>query len=97
MAKKDRLVLIVDDSEVDRQVLKNILDEDFEIAEAENGFAAIEYITNNKKRLDAIMMDVSMPHISGFDVLRLLRDNGITDIPIFLISAEATKENVITE
>lgn len=95
MAKKDRLVLIVDDSEVDRQVLKNILDEDFEIAEAENGFAAIEYITTNKKRLDAIMMDVSMPHISGFDVLRLLRDNGITDIPVFLISAEATKENVI--
>lgn len=95
MAKKDRMILIVDDSEIDREILKNILNEDFEVAEAENGFIAIEYITANRKKLDAIMLDISMPHISGFDVLRLLRDNGMGDIPVFLISAEATKENVM--
>ena len=95
MAKKDRMILIVDDSEIDREILKNILKDDFEVQEVENGFAAIEFITENKDRLDAIMLDISMPHISGFDVLRLLRDNGPSEIPVFLVSAEATKENVL--
>ena len=95
MAKKDRMILIVDDSEIDREILKNILKDDFEVQEVENGFAAIEFITENKDKLDAIMLDISMPHISGFDVLRLLRDNGLNEIPVFLVSAEATKENVV--
>ena len=95
MANKDRTILIVDDSEIDRQILRNILEEDFEVMEAENGFSAIEIVTTNRNRLDAIMLDISMPHISGFDVLRLLRDNGVSHIPVFLISAEATKENVM--
>ena len=95
MANKDRTILIVDDSEIDREILRNILEENFEVMEAENGFTAIEIVTLNKNKLDAIMLDISMPHISGFDVLRLLRDNGLSHIPVFLISAEATKENVL--
>lgn len=95
MANKDRTILIVDDSEIDRKILRNILEESFEVMEAENGFSAIEIVTTNKSKLDAIMLDISMPHISGFDVLRLLRDNGLSNIPVFLISAEATKENVM--
>ncbi|MBR5229955.1 MAG: response regulator, partial [Firmicutes bacterium] len=95
MSKKDRVILIVDDSEIDRTILRNILEESFEVMEAANGFAAIEMITEHKNKLDAVMLDISMPHISGFDVLRLLQDNGLINIPIFLISAEATKENVV--
>ena len=95
MDNKERTILIVDDSEIDRQILSSILEEDFEVMEAENGFSAIEIVTLNKNKLDAIMLDISMPHISGFDVLRLLRDNGLSHIPVFLISAEATKENVL--
>ncbi len=95
MENKDRTILIVDDSEIDRQILSNILDENFAVMEAENGFTAIEMVTEHKNEIDAIMLDISMPHISGFDVLRLLRDNGLSHIPVFLITAEATKENVI--
>lgn len=95
MAEKDRTILIVDDSEIDRTILRNILEDNFEVMEAENGFSAIEVVTENRKKLDAIMLDISMPHISGFDVLRLLRDNDLSHIPVFLISAEATKENVM--
>ena len=95
MENKDRTILIVDDSEIDRQILSNILAENFEVMEAENGFIAIEMVTEHKNEIDAIMLDISMPHISGFDVLRLLRDNGLSHIPVFLITAEATKENVI--
>ncbi|MBQ4347530.1 MAG: response regulator, partial [Firmicutes bacterium] len=95
MAFKDRTILIVDDSEIDREILKDILSESFDILEAENGFIAIEMISANKNRIDAIMLDISMPHINGFDVLRLLRDNGYGSIPVFLITAEATRENVV--
>ena len=95
MATKDRKLLIVDDSEIDREILKNILSDDFEILEAENGFSAIENISTHKHEIDAILLDISMPLISGFDVLRLLQDNGLNYIPVFLITAEATKENVM--
>lgn len=95
MANKERTILIVDDSEIDRKILRNILEENFEVMEAENGFTAIEIIASQKDKIDAIMLDISMPHISGFDVLRLLKDNDLSYIPVFLITAEATKENVV--
>ena len=95
MERNERTILIVDDSEIDREILRNILEEEFQVMEAENGFVAIEMVSSRKDEIDAIMLDISMPHISGFDVLRLMQDNGISEIPVFLISAEATKENVI--
>jgi len=94
MPKKDRRLLIVDDSELDREILKSILEDDFEVTEAENGFIAMEQVTKNKNEIDAILLDISMPLITGFDVLRLLRDNNFAHIPVFLITAEATRENV---
>lgn len=95
MASKERTVLIVDDSEIDRSILKNILSENFEVLEAENGFSAIEIVSLNRHEIDAILLDIMMPHITGFDVLRLLKESGLDHIPVFLITAEATKENVL--
>lgn len=95
MANKERTILIVDDSDIDREILKTILEEDFDVLEAENGFTAIEFISALKNEIDAIMLDLSMPHISGFDVLRLMNEHGLNNIPVFLVTAEATKENVL--
>ncbi|MCH5252969.1 MAG: response regulator [Lachnospiraceae bacterium] len=92
--KKNKTVLIVDDSEIDRVVLRNILGEDFEIEEAENGYSAMEEILRGRDSLDAILLDVSMPVLDGFGVLRLMKEKEISDIPVFLITAEATKDNV---
>ena len=92
--KKDKTVLIVDDSEIDRVILKNILEEDFEIEEADNGYSAMEVILKTNLSLDAILLDVSMPVLDGFGVLRLMKEKEITGIPVFLITAEATKDNV---
>ena len=94
MAKKERQLPIVDDSELDREILKSILEEEFELCEAENGFVAMELVTKQKSEIDCILLDISMPLLSGFDVLRLLRDNNLGHIPVFLITAEATRENV---
>ncbi len=87
-------ILIVDDSEIEREVLKSILCDEFDVMEADNGYNALEVILEERERLDAILLDISMPVLDGFSVLALMRENEITDIPVFLITAEATKENV---
>lgn len=89
-----RKVLIVDDSEIDREVLKSILCDEFEVMEADNGYAGLETIIREKNNLDAILLDVSMPVLDGFGVLGLMQQNKVEGIPVFLITAEATKDNV---
>lgn len=86
-------ILIVDDSEIDRAVLKSILDDEFEVQEVDKGYSALEMILNKKESIDAILLDVSMPLLDGLSVLRILRESG-NDITIFMITSEATKENV---
>ena len=87
-------VLIVDDTEIDREILRNILKNDFDVMEASNGYAGLEIILGGKPQLDAVMLDISMPIINGFDILKQMKENHITDIPVLLITAEATKDNV---
>lgn len=86
-------ILIVDDSEIDRAVLKSILDDEFEVHEVDKGYSALEMILNKKESIDAILLDVSMPLLDGLSVLRILRESG-SDITIFMITSEATKEKV---
>lgn len=86
-------ILIVDDSEIDRAVLKSILDDEFEVHEVDKGYSALEMILNKKENIDAILLDVSMPLLDGLSVLRILRESG-SDITIFMITSEATKEKV---
>jgi len=87
-------ILIVDDSEIDREVLRNMLDEEFEVAEADNGYCALDRILKKEERFDAILLDVSMPYFDGLSVLRILRENNLQDIQVFMITVEATKENI---
>lgn len=87
-------VLIVDDSEIDRAVLKSILDDEFEVIETDNGYSALEIILKKKEPLDAVLLDVSMPFLDGLSVLRILRENNLEDVPVFMITAEATKDNI---
>lgn len=94
MAQERKCLLIVDDTEIDRIILKSILCRDFDILEANNGNMAIEYITTRGDRLDAILLDIAMPHIDGFDVLRFIKDKQMTHIPVFLVTAEPTRDNV---
>lgn len=89
-----KTILIVDDSEIDRVVLKNILCNDFNVVEADSGYAALEILLKSKTHLDAMLLDISMPVLDGFGVLRILKENNAGDIPVFLITAEATKDNV---
>ena len=94
MAQERKRLLIVDDTEIDRIILKSILARDFDILEASSGNMAFEYITTRGDQLDAILLDIAMPHIDGFDVLRFIADKQMTHIPVFLVTAEPTRDNV---
>ncbi len=94
---KNKTLLVVDDSDVDRTILKTILSEEFNIIEKSSGFAAVNFLTSLKdgpNAPDAILLDVSMPAVNGFDVLQFMKEAGISNIPVFLITAEATRSNV---
>lgn len=92
MANFKRL-LLVDDSEIDRRILRNILSKRFEITEVGNGYAALELLMNKKSGIDGMLLDISMPVLDGFDVLRVMTENKIK-LPVALVTAEATAENV---
>jgi len=87
-------VLIVDDSEIDRTVLRSMLDGEFEVVEADNGYSALDIILKKGENFDAVLLDVSMPLCDGISVLRVLRENNIHDVQIFMITVEATKKNI---
>lgn len=87
---KDETLLIVDDEEVNRAILRNIFETDYQILEAEDGLAGLEIIQAQGERLSAVLLDVVMPRMDGIEVLRQLRQRGLTEkIPIFLITADA--------
>ncbi|MGM9570787.1 MAG: response regulator [bacterium] len=87
-------VLLVDDSEIDRKILKNILSRYFEIIEAENGYEALEIMEKrSSKKIDGVFLDISMPVLDGFNILEIMSEHGI-DIKVILVTAEATATNV---
>ncbi len=95
MAGNLKKLMIVDDSEIDREILEEILKDDFSVTKVASGFAAMEILINKSDNIDAILLDVSMPVMDGFMVLQLMEENNITDIPVFMITAEGTKDNII--
>lgn len=94
---KKRKILIVDDEEINRWILKNLFDKEFEILEAANGKEAIEQVKNNREDLEMLFLDIVMPVMNGFEVLKSMQRQGwLETIPVFLITAEESHK-VINE
>ena len=87
-AEKNAL-LIVDDEELNRAILANIFQTDYDILEAEDGLQALELIEGADRPLSAILLDVVMPRMDGIQLLRTLSERGLTAVvPVFLIPAD---------
>lgn len=69
-------ILIVDDSYINRELLKEMLKDEYDILEAENGKKALEMI-EHKEQIDGILLDLIMPEINGFGVIEELSKKGI--------------------
>lgn len=82
-------ILIVDDSEMNRAILTEILDKRYELLEAENGEAALEALEKHKTDISLVLLDIVMPVMDGFDVLSIMNETHIIEkIPVIMISAE---------
>ena len=86
-------LLIVDDSELNRAILREIFYREYRIEEAENGCQALEAVARQKDRLAALLLDLVMPELDGFGVLEELARQGLLEsIPVFLITAETSAD-----
>jgi len=93
--KRRQKILIVDDSEMNRSILADILGEEYEILEAEDGVKAVEALQKYGTAIDLVLLDIVMPEMDGFEVLTLMNQkNWIEDIPVIMISAESTLAHV---
>ena len=91
MAKKKdkKKILIVDDSELNRSLLCDMLEDGFEIIEAENGMQAVEILHERELEISLMLLDIVMPVMDGFEVLATMNKQGwIKSIPVIMISAE---------
>ncbi|HEY9597980.1 MAG TPA: ATP-binding protein, partial [Cyanophyceae cyanobacterium] len=89
-------ILIVDDEPVNRQVLSNHLSlQNYAITQAINGQEALEIVENGFKP-DLILLDVMMPHMTGYEVTQKLRDRfSATDLPILLLTAKTQVSDLV--
>ena len=86
-------ILIVDDSEMNRMILSEMLKDEFEILEAENGSACLDMLNRYETKISLILLDIVMPGMNGFGVLEYMnRNNLIGDIPVIMISGEDSGE-----
>lgn len=87
--KLKQQILIVDDSEINREILKEILKEDYRILEAANGEECLEQLERSGTGISLVLLDIVMPEMDGFEVLAAMNQNHwIEDIPVIMISSE---------
>ena len=90
------LVLIVDDSKMNREILREMLKDDYDILEAASGEDGLEAIRQHGELISLVLLDIMMPGINGFEVLsQMSRDGIIDDIPVIMISSEDKQEAVL--
>ena len=82
-------ILIVDDSEFNRAILKEILQENYEIIEANDGKEALLKIDKYGMEISLVLLDIIMPEKDGFEVLKYMEEESlISNIPVIIISSE---------
>ena len=88
-----RLVLVVDDQEINRALLEMILSDQYDLLFAENGQQALEIIQDKREMLSIILLDLMMPVMDGFQVLEAVRaDEELRRIPVIVLTAEKSAE-----
>jgi DNA-binding response OmpR family regulator len=90
---KDLTILVVDDEERMRKLIKDFLaQKDFNILEAEDGEKALKVYNENKNKINLILLDVMMPKLDGWSVLRQIRQENKT-LPIVMLTARSEEQD----
>lgn len=93
--REKQLVLIADDSEFNRELLKEMLGDDYSVAEACNGRQCIELLDKYGTKISVVLLDIIMPEMDGFEVLAKMGDKHyLEDIPVIMITSDDSEDNL---
>ena len=82
-------ILIADDSEMNRELLAAILEEEYDIIQVNDGVQAVDYLQRQAEEISLLLLDIVMPHMDGFEVLSYMnKEHWIDAIPVVIISSE---------
>ena len=82
-------ILIADDSEMNRELLAAILEEEYDIIQANDGVQAVDCLQRHAEEISLLLLDIVMPHMDGFEVLSYMnKEHWIDAIPVVIISSE---------
>lgn len=95
LLQKKSQILLVDDSAMNRMILKEILGGDYSILEAENGQECLEKMQAEAGNIALVLLDINMPVMDGFEVLKAMNTNHtIEDIPVIMISSDDSDDAI---
>ncbi|MDE7168336.1 MAG: response regulator [Clostridia bacterium] len=91
MNERKQKILIVDDSEMNREILADMLGDEFEIMEARDGIQAVNVLRSYSVEISLVLLDIVMPKMDGLEVLAVMNSyKWIQNIPVIMISAESS-------
>ena len=92
--EKDKTILVVDDSSIIRTFIQRVFNDTYNFMIANDGREALE-IVNSNQNIVAMLLDLNMPNVNGFEVLEYFKTNGLfTKIPVSIITGDDSKETV---
>ena len=88
-----RLILIVEDEEINQMILGNMLQEEYEVLYASDGAEALEQIKKHKDELALVLLDLQMPRMGGMEVLKIMKEEEeLRGIPVIVMTADQSAE-----
>ena len=90
-------ILIVDDSELNRELLASMLEDEYEIYQVENGKKAIDILEKSREEFKLVLLDMNMPVMDGYEAAKRIRKSNKKDaqtVPIYAMTANAFAEDV---
>lgn len=92
---KDKKILVVDDSNLIRNFIEKIFADSYEVVMATDGQVALNIINENTDDIAAMLLDLNMPNVNGFDVLEYFKQNNLfKKVPVSIISGAEEKETI---
>ncbi len=88
-------ILIVDDAEINRSMLADMLTDQYSILEAADGMEAISILEKQHSEISLVLLDIMMPEMNGFEVLSIMsRSEWLRSVPVIMISAETSSSYI---
>ena len=88
-----RLILIADDEYINREILGNILVDEYDIIYAEDGIEAYDLMRQNQDKLSLVLLDLNMPKMDGIELLEKIKgDSALSNIPVIVVTSDSLSE-----